>query len=472
MRFSGWYMDVGSDLALRCDDKRFVVTGYTPAGAPRYDLSNPITLPAKGFASADGRFCLQSGEYGASHSWMTCYDIATGKALWKYPDTFVGVHGSHNVPPGERGLIRGSYNPCDSVKLPEPIGNVWIIPSNVGEWHIITEKGFYLTPLFQEDPLKVQFPDQALPGAVMDSAPCGMGGEDFGGSATLGKNGKLYLQAGKTGFWNVGVVGLETARSLSVPTVEITAADVRQAQSMREEQLQKKSAALSIAVRRQTPSDFTGNIAKDFANPKLTEFQKQPDAAVKTTLAYDDKNLYVAWDVADNTPWVNGATDPEMMYIGGDTVDLQLGNDPAADRTRAQAGLGDLRLSIGNFRGTPKAMLYRRVADGDKKPRTFSSGVIKAFEMEYVAPLDEVRIKVTPRAKGYIVEAAIPLSALKIKLATALTLRGDVGATHGDQAGQRTRLRTYWSNQHTGIVDDVVFELQMEPKNWGAITFE
>jgi hypothetical protein len=472
LRFSGWYMDVGGDLALRSEDKRYVVTGYTPAGAPRYDLTKPAALPAKGFVSADGRFCLLGGDYGVSHGWMTCYDAATGKALWKYPDTFVGVHGSHNAPPGERGLIRGSFTPCDSLKLPEPIGNVWIIPTNVGEWHILTEHGFYLTPLFQEDPLKVHFPDAAVPGAVMDNAPCGMGGEDFGGSATLGTDGQLYLQAGKTGFWNLKVVGLDTVRPLEVAGVQFSTADVQQAQAMREEQLQKKSAALSIAVRHLTPSEFTGDINKDFANPKLVEFQKQPDAAVTATLAYDERNLYVAWDVADNTPWVNGAADPEMMYIGGDTVDLQIGNDPSADRTRSGAGPGDLRLSIGNFRGTPKAMLYRRIAAGEKKPHTFSSGVVKSYEMEYVAALDAARIKVTLRGKGYVVEAAIPLSALEITPAAGLALRGDIGVTHGDPAGQRTRLRTYWSNQHTGIVDDVVFELQMEPKNWGAITFE
>ena len=41
-----------------------------------------------------------------------------------------------------------------------------------------------------------------------------------------------------------------------------------------------------------------------------------------------------------------------------------------------------------------------------------------------------------------------------------------------DPAGQRTRLRQYWSNQHTGLVDDVVFELMMEPKNWGEVIFQ
>ena len=472
MRFSGWYMDVGSDLALRCENKRFAVTGYTPAGAPRYDLSKPARLPANGFASADGRFCLQGGNYGGSHEWMTCFDVASGRAIWKYPDTFVGVHGSHNAPPGERGLIRGSYTPCDSLRLPDPIGNVWIIPTNVGEWHVLTEQGFYLTALFQEDPLKVRFPEAAAPGAVMDNAPPGMGGEDFGGSATLSRDGQLYLQAGKTGFWNLKVVGLDTVRPLQVAGVRISADEVRRAQAIREEQLQTKAAAVSMAARHRTPGPFSGDIAKDFGDPKLVEFQKQPDAGVKTTIAYDDKNLYVAWDVADNTPWTNGATEPEMMYLGGDTVDLQLGNDPSADRTRSEAGLGDLRLSIGNFHLTPKAMLYRRITAGEKKPHTFSSGVVKAYEMQYVGAVEAAKIKVTTRNNGYIVEAAIPLSALEIKPTAGQTLRGDIGVTHGDPAGRRTRLRTYWSNQHTGIVDDAVFELQLEPKFWGPITFD
>jgi hypothetical protein len=33
-------------------------------------------------------------------------------------------------------------------------------------------------------------------------------------------------------------------------------------------------------------------------------------------------------------------------------------------------------------------------------------------------------------------------------------------------------LRTWWNNQSTGIVSDEVFELKMEPANWGRITFQ
>ena len=71
-----------------------------------------------------------------------------------------------------------------------------------------------------------------------------------------------------------------------------------------------------------------------------------------------------------------------------------------------------------------------------------------------------------------MVEAAVPLDALDFKPAAGAAYRGDLGVTHGDPAGRRTRLRTYWSNQHTGIVDDAVFELKMEPKHWGEVRFE
>ena len=126
-------------------------------GAPTWDLAKPTVMPIKGMGSADGTLVLANGDYGAAHSWFQCFDIATKQKMWSYPDTFVGVHGSHNAPPPEVGLIRGSYGPASVVKLPAPIGNVWVIPTNVGEWHLLTEKGFYLGRLFQPDPIKVAF---------------------------------------------------------------------------------------------------------------------------------------------------------------------------------------------------------------------------------------------------------------------------------------------------------------------------
>ncbi len=91
--------------------------------------------------------------------------------------------------------------------------------------------------------------------------------------------------------------------------------------------------------------------------------------------------------------------------------------------------------------------------------------------MDYVDVLADAKITVKMHPGGYVVEAAIPWSDLKLKPSAGISVRGDFGVTHGDAGGTRTRLRTYWNNQQTGLVDDAVYELMMEPKNWGELQF-
>jgi len=487
LRLSGWYMNVAPDLTLYSGDKQFKVAGFTACGAPKYDLSNPTRMPVAGLGSADGTLVLQGGTYGETMTWLRCGDIASGKTVWSYPDNFNGVHGSHRAVPPEVGMIRGSFGPCGTAKLPEPIGNIWVIATNVGEWHILTGEGYYLTKLFQGDPMKMRFPDEAKPGAILDNVPPGMGGEDFGGSIACTPDGQLFLQAGKTGFWNIRVAGLDTVKRLEAPArgglvgilgrkdarrITITESDVAQARTFREKYLQEAVGTQRLTIRKATPT-LTGDFDEDFKGAEAIAYKKQDVAAVRSAAAWDDGHLYLAWSVADATPWVNGAEGAEFLYASGDTVDFQLGTDPKADAKRAEAVLGDLRLSIGNFRGTPTAVLYRPKAS-EKAPKTFRSGVVRdGYVVESVTVVKDARIEVKVRGdkKGYTVEAAIPLAALGLKPSDGLTLRGDFGVTHGDAAGKDTVLRTHWSNQATGIVNDEVFELKIEPRNWGELTF-
>ncbi|MBA3699460.1 MAG: hypothetical protein H0W78_11480 [Planctomycetes bacterium] len=465
--FSRWYMNINADLTLYAGDKQFRSTGFTACGAPTWDLAKPVTMPAAGLGSADGKLVLRPGDYGEAHTRLTCFDIASGKPRWWYPDNFNGVHGSHSAPPPVVGLIRGSYGPCAAVRLPEPIGNAWVLATNVGEWHLLTERGFYLSRLFQGDQLKMKFPEMAVPGVLMNDCPPGMGGEDFGGSATVAKDGKLYLQAGKTAFWNVVVDGLNQVKSLKGGSITISEPDIALARQFKEQALQTKVGIQRLVVKQGTPS-FTGNIEQDFKNHTLVSYDKGDGTRVRSALAIDATTAYLAWEVQDRSPWVNGAKVDDSLYWGGDTVDFQLGSDPAADPARGEAVKGDLRLSIGSLQGKDVAVVFRQVAD-TKAPRTFSSGVIKEFIVDSVVPLPQAKIVVTKRGDGYTVEAAIPLADLGLSNKPGLKLRGDFGVTFGNQAGDRTRLRSYWSNQKTGIVDDVVFELKLEPKFWGEI---
>jgi len=470
--YLGFTPNMNSDLTIYANGLQFKVADFTKCGAPRYDVAaarKVARMDGGALSTPDNRKVVATDE-----RYFECYDAADGRLLWKYPNTFSGVHGSHAAPPPEVGLIRGAFGLVGNALLPKPVGGIWAINGNIGEWHVLTEDGFYLTRLFQGDGFKIQWPDQAVPGAILDNVPPGLGGEDFGGSLRQGKDGKVYIQAGKTGLWNVEVTGLDAIQEIPGGKVAMGADDVKTAQTFREKQLQAAVGNKKYTVRK-ARVEFTGNLDADFKDFKPTEkpaFEKQKGSRVRVAMAHDDANLYVGWEVQDDTPWVNGADAPEFLYARGDTVDLQLGTDPAADKTRGEPVKGDLRLSIGNFKGQPTAVVYRKVAD-EKKPKTFSSGVVKEYLMDSVVALTEakVSVKVDAQAKRYVVEATIPLASLGLKLTDGQTLRGDFGATHGDKAGADTILRTHWNNQTTGIVNDEVFELRMEPKNWGELTF-
>jgi sugar lactone lactonase YvrE len=465
-----WSMNVSPDLTLTAN-MEVKVKDFTRCGAPKYDVSHASTLPEPGVASMDGQRLLTATRVAnVPHTTFDCYDLKSGALVWSFPSVYGGVHGSHNAPPPEPGLIRGAFGIVGTGKLPEPIGDVWAINSNVSEWHLLTRDGFYLTRLFEPDFLKYEYPDPAEPGADVSKTPPGMGGEDFGGSMTQGVDGKLYIQSGKVALWDLEVSGLESARAIPGGTLTISESDVKLALAQHDGQLQAVVGTKEIKVKSLSPK-FTGSLDADFKGADIVTYQKADDTRTRSAATFDAKNLYLAWEVKDATPWQNGADAPEFMYVGGDTVDFQVGTEANANPKRNEAVLGDLRLSIGNFKGAPTAVIYRKVA-AEKHPKTFSSGVVKDYEVDSVVVAGDVSIKVTKRTGGYVVEASVPLATLGLHPASGLKLRGDFGVTFGDPAGQRTRLRNHWSNQHTGLVDDAVFELMMEPKNWGELVFE
>lgn len=485
---NGWSLNLGLDLALYGYDtaaKRLVALlpdGVSAGGVPQYDLAKARVLPpafSAGYElnyscampSADGRSLLVNllaPGHPAERLW-TCFDLASGAVRWTYPNPFFQVHGSHKAPAPDPGLFRGAFGPVGAARLPV-VGDFWTINGNLGEWWALSADGFYLDRVFNGNVFDWVWPEAAKPGIDMSHLPGGGGSEDFGGSMTQGKDGKVYIQSGKLGLWNLALGGFDRAVAIPGGSIELSADDVRRADELRRQPL-AGAGATRLAVRRGTPA-FSGALDADFAGQQILTFRKTADAGVRAALACDGTHLYAGWEVADATPWVNGAKDIAQMYACGDTVDLQLGTDPKADPRREQAAAGDLRLSIGNLDGKPTAVLYRFVS-AQKQPRTFSSGVIQGWQVDWVGvlPAAKIAVKVDP-GRGYVVEAAIPLADLGLQPKAGTELRGDLGATHGDKAGIRTRLRTYWANQSTGLVDDVVFELRVTPANWGTLVFE
>ncbi len=485
---NSWSLNLGPDLTLYAQDlqdkklKALPSTGFSACGAPKYDLTSLRPMPdamSAGYErnyscalpSADNRTILVNLSvkgHPAGFLWHG-FDLASGKLLWTYPNPYFQVHGSHKAPAPDPGLFRGAYGPIGTVSA-KGVGDFWVINCNLGEWNALTADGFFLTRLFNGNPFEWQWPVEAIPGADMTNTPPGGGSEDFGGSVTQAKDGRIFLQGGHQAIWNILLTGLDQTIRLPGGKLTLSGVEIKQAQALRENALQAAATGGKLTVKHGTIA-FNGNLDADFKGCELAQFQKMEDARVRAVLAYDDTTLYIGWEVRDGTPWVNGATDISQMYACGDTVDFQIGTDPKANPGRGAAAKGDLRLSIGNYQGKPTAVLYKFVSD-DKKPRIFTSGVIQNYQVDWVDVLTEAELKVKVDKDRYVVEAAVPLASLGLKPTHGLTLRGDIGVTHADPSGVRTKLRSYWANQQTGLVDDVVFELQLTPKNWGEIRFE
>ncbi|MGE9291878.1 MAG: hypothetical protein ACQKBT_12840, partial [Puniceicoccales bacterium] len=382
---------------------QFNVKEFTECGAPVYDVANPVKLDyvnteaGRGMGSMrlspDGSILasLHRGVRNKVRAMLEFYDTEKEEMIWEYPNTFDHVHGSHRSGPPEPGLMRGAFGLIGTFEIPEH-GTVFVLNGNCGEWYLFTEDGYYLSKIFQGDMMKMEFPADPHVGSDMTNCPPGLGGEDFGGMVTQTPDGEVYVQAGKAGAWNLALGKLDTIQKIGSGTVTITPKDVVIANKERERQAQMASGQQFLLVKKST-IEFTGHPRRDFRGVKSVKYAKQESAGAQSWVAYDDDRIYLGYEVEDASPWINGAKDPTQMYQSGDTVDFQIGTNPRADRKRKEPILGDLRVSIGNFKGEPTAVLYREVSE-ESNPREFTSSVIPSYTFEYVGVLEEAEIRV------------------------------------------------------------------------------
>jgi len=88
-----------------------------------------------------------------------------------------------------------------------------------------------------------------------------------------------------------------------------------------------------------------------------------------------------------------------------------------------------------------------------------------------VPQLPGAKIEVKTESSGFTAHASVPLKDLGLDLRASLVVRADFGVTFGDAGGTDTNLRSYWSNQSTGLVDDIPGEVMLCPNLWGAVKF-
>jgi hypothetical protein len=388
---------------------------------------------------------------------MTCF-APDGSLRWRYPNRWSDVHGSHDAPLPETGVMQGTLFFLGMAPLDEQ-ADVTILNGNHGRFFAMTSDGLYLDEMFKDVRM----------GGALDATL--IGGECFGGFfARSERDGAYYLQSGHTDYRIFRIRGLDGARrgqgTVAVSAAQAVAADNRQKRRASE----ARGAREAVVPFRAKPPQVDGQDS-DWGGEPNVRWDRSGQFPVRVRVAYDDASLYLHYTVADASPWVNNGKDGTLLFKTGDSVDLQLGTDPAADPKRTGPVPGDLRLLLAPFEGKDVAVLYRHRVPGAKDPVTFTCPW-RSEKVDVVRRLEGAKIAVVRESGQYKVEAAVPLADLGLAAPAGKTLKADFGVIYGDPDGTVNMLRSYWANPATGLVNDVPGEIMLAPNLWGSVRFE
>ena len=232
--------------------------------------------------------------------------------------------------------------------------------------------------------------------------------------------------------------------------------------------LEVTSAQIAAAERQSLRATAAKQPSREAAIPGTVAWDKSGKFKAQVDLSADATHLHLIWKVQDASPWVNNGRDWTKLFATGDTVDFQFACDPKADPKRREPVIGDKRLLIAPHEGKGIAVLYEHRKPGGKNPIEFTSPW-RGAKVDDVRQIPEAKITVKTEASGYTLTADVPLADLGLTLSLGQKLRADFGVTFGDAAGTDTNLRSYWSNQSTGLVDDIPGEIMLTPSLWGDV---
>jgi hypothetical protein len=458
------------------DVYKLQVVNWNDVGAPVYDFGKAVLiahLPVNGyydsFAWADAKGSILLGINP-----LTMLS-ATGKLLWTYPNPWPGVHGSHEAPGAKNGRIIGPLYVLGAASLPN-IGEFFAMNGNLGERYLMTADGLYIGSLFQDcRSAPDTLPD--TPERGMSINGCTAGGEPFGGSFFQNPlDGKFYIEgpvdSGRECSIVGKVVGLNSVRRIPDITLIFTVHQHQLAQKFLTQQAAQAAAAKTLYIASIPKPVFGLPNWDDFAwndDRRVASWSFDAHHSAQATWTYDSKNLYLAFQVVDDTPMINNGDDIYRLFKTGDAIEFEL-RTRANDTTKGVI-VGDLRLLLSVYHGKPVAVLYRYKALGAPHPMGFTSP-LGTTHVDSVAVLPDAQVAVERYTGGYRLRAAIPLTDLGFSPQPGNTYLGDMGIVYSDPTGTIDTLRMYWANPVNAMVNDLSTEAQITPAAWGRFVVE
>jgi hypothetical protein len=340
-----------------------------------------------------------------------------GQMLWNYPD-LIGWHQALDLPIGGPGRLWGMTG------LMGIAGDYFAHITYFGPNHIFRLDGTYVGAVLQ---------DGRLGGTRRLRRPARGPGRNLR-QAESGRRAALLHHPRRPGQPRLGGAGDWTpsrrwkAASTSIPKKPPRGPHRRSPNGKR-----PKSGRASVTIVR-------GRDALDRAAPAVKTLEGGRGFQVR--MAYDDANLYLRYDVTAPQPLVNATPDPQIVFRGGNLIDLQLAADSGADPERTTPAAGDVRLLVTRQDGKPFAMLYRpKVAGFDGQPIVLRSptGTESFDRIERV----ESAWSISQTDQGFTATVTVPLELLGLKLEPGRKLKLDLGYIFGNSQGTRTAVRAY-----------------------------
>ena len=312
------------------------------------------------------------------------------------------------------------------------------------------------------------------------------GGEGFWPTMVKTADGNVYFQAINHTSSIVRVDGLASVKRLPYVQVTVTPQMLTECGEYflwadRNRIARQGRKKLTVAILRQPPA----------VDGKLDAWSGADWAAIDSmtyaAAAIAGERLYVAFKTAHPKLIENAGGSPwQALFKSGGGLDIMLAADPEAEKSGKRPAPGDQRLLTAKVNGAHRSILYRPVAQGEKRPASFSSPwrtiefdqvVDVSKDVEFAEGKGTVTVR-EPNAFGATsrpsaattYEISVPLSLLGLKAKPGMRLRGDLGVLIGN--GSATEQRLYWSNKATTVVVDVPTEAMLSPELWGDWTIE
>ncbi len=371
-----------------------------------------------------------------------------GKMLWNYPD-IMRWHDALGMPISGPGRLWGMTG------LMGVAGEFFAHQTYLGPNHIFTLDGGYVAAVLEDGRLGGR--------GAYEGQPEGQSGS-FVKLDLDGQERYFIIHGGQdVRVWEV--IGLDTIQPLPGGEWEHD----EQSAALAAEELAAWQAAMAghsrlVITRGRESLEEASPVGKSVEGGRSFEAR----------LAVDEANLYLQYDVTAPHGLVNAMPEEQLIFRGGNLIDLQIATDPAADPERTTPAAGDVRLLVTRKGDAPFAMLYRpKVAGFEGDPIVLRSPT-GTEPFDSIEQTDRVGLEYARTETGFSALVTVPLDLIGWQPVAGQTVRMDVGYIFGNSEGTRAAIRAYWNNNSfsANVVDDIPNESRLEPAEWGGAEVE